>query len=31
MGNLKNYLGANFPDHNGERIPRAFVVVDGEP
>ena len=31
IGNLKNYLGADFPDNNGERIPRAFVVVDGEP
>lgn len=31
IGNLKAYLGASFPQHNGERIPRAYVVVDGEP
>jgi hypothetical protein len=28
---LKNFLGADFPATNGKRIPKAFVVVDGEP
>jgi hypothetical protein len=28
---MKNYLGADFPSSNGKRIPRATVVVDGEP
>ncbi|MDP3076769.1 hypothetical protein [Bradyrhizobium sp.] len=31
IGNLKNYLGADFPDRNGRKIPRAFLVIDGEP
>jgi hypothetical protein len=29
--NLKTYLGKNFPKTNGRAIPRAFVVIDGEP
>jgi hypothetical protein len=29
--NLKGYLGASFPSTNGKKIPRASVVVDGEP
>jgi hypothetical protein len=28
---LKGYLGDEFPDRNGRKIPRAFVVIDGEP
>jgi hypothetical protein len=28
---LKNFVGADFPATNGKRIPRAFVVIDGEP
>jgi hypothetical protein len=28
---LKAYLGAEFPPRNGRRIPKAFVVIDGEP
>jgi hypothetical protein len=28
---LKAYLGAAFPATNGREIPRAFVVIDGEP
>jgi hypothetical protein len=31
IGNLKSYLGADFPKHNGERIPKAIVIIDGEP
>jgi hypothetical protein len=31
IADIKNYLGANFPNANGKRIPRAFVVIDGEP
>ena len=31
IGNLKNYLGADFPNSNGKKIPRAFLVIDGEP
>lgn len=29
--NLRVYLGKDFPGVNGKRIPRAFVVIDGEP
>jgi hypothetical protein len=29
--NLKTYLGTGFPRTNGRAIPRAFVVIDGEP
>jgi hypothetical protein len=29
--NLKTYLGKDFPKTNGRAIPRAFVVIDGEP
>lgn len=28
---MKSYLGAAFPATNGKKIPRAFVVIDGEP
>nr|WP_256577218.1 MULTISPECIES: hypothetical protein [Pseudomonas] len=28
---LKNYLGDDFPSKNGKKIPKAFVVIDGEP
>jgi hypothetical protein len=28
---LRNYLGQDFPNVNGKRIPRASVVIDGEP
>jgi hypothetical protein len=28
---LKAYLGADFPKKNGHPIPRAWLVVDGEP
>jgi hypothetical protein len=28
---LKGYLGDEFPGRNGRKIPRAFVVIDGEP
>lgn len=28
---LRTFLGNQFPSQNGRRIPRAFVVVDGEP
>jgi hypothetical protein len=28
---LKRYLGREFPKDNGMPIPRAFVVIDGEP
>ena len=28
---LKAFAGAAFPKANGERIPNAFVVIDGEP
>jgi hypothetical protein len=28
---LKAFLGADFPKKNGKKIPRAFVVIDGEP
>ncbi|HVZ50772.1 MAG TPA: hypothetical protein VG986_02320 [Pseudolabrys sp.] len=28
---MKQFCGADFPHANGERIPRCFVVIDGEP
>jgi hypothetical protein len=28
---MKSFIGADFPKSNGKRIPRAFVVIDGEP
>jgi len=28
---LKSYLGDGFPTKNGKAIPKAFVVIDGEP
>lgn len=28
---LKAYLGAEFPNKNGKKIPKAFVVIEGEP
>jgi hypothetical protein len=28
---LKEFLGKDFPKTNGKKIPRAFVVIDGEP
>jgi hypothetical protein len=28
---LKSYLGTDFPSTNGKKIPRATVVIDGEP
>jgi hypothetical protein len=31
LDNLKSYLGKDFPKSNGLDIPRAFVVIDGEP
>lgn len=28
---LKRYLGSKFPKLNGQTIPNAFIVIDGEP
>jgi len=28
---MKNYLGPEFPKSNGKIIPRAWVIIDGEP
>jgi hypothetical protein len=28
---MKSFIGGAFPDSNGESIPGAFVVIDGEP
>jgi hypothetical protein len=28
---MKRFLGTDFPGRNGKRIPKAFVVIDGEP
>jgi hypothetical protein len=28
---LKSFLGDLFPSRNGKKIPKAFVVIDGEP
>ena len=29
--NMKSFLGNNFPSKNERPVPRAFVVIDGEP
>lgn len=31
IADMKNYLGQDFPSSNEKRIPRASVVIDGEP
>jgi hypothetical protein len=31
IANLQSYLGAEFPNKNGKKIPKAFLVIDGEP
>jgi hypothetical protein len=31
IGDLRAFLGTNFPNQNGRPIPDAFAVVDGEP
>ena len=31
IDDLRAFLGADFPTTNDEPIPRAFVVIDGEP
>ena len=31
IGDMKGFIGAAFPKSNGKKIPRAFVVIDGEP
>lgn len=31
IDNIRVYLGTSFPMANGQNIPRAFVVIDGEP
>jgi hypothetical protein len=31
LDDLKAYLGPSFPDRDGKPIPRAFVVIEGEP
>jgi hypothetical protein len=28
INDLRNFLGANFPQHNGHAIPRAWVVIE---
>ena len=28
---MKAYVGSDFPRRNGKIIPRAFIVIDGEP
>ncbi|MGJ7514707.1 hypothetical protein ACSFE6_10270 [Pseudomonas baetica] len=28
---LKGFLGTDFPSKNGKKIPKAFVVIEGEP
>lgn len=28
---MKGYVGSAFPRSNGKRIPKAFIVIDGEP
>ncbi len=28
---LASYLGSSFPSKNGKKIPKAYVVIDGEP
>lgn len=29
--NMKSFVGSGFPNSNGQNIPRAHVVIDGEP
>ena len=29
--NMRDYCGEAFPDANGKKIPKAFIVIDGEP
>jgi len=31
LEDMKAYVGPAFPGTNGKRIPKAFVVIDGEP
>jgi hypothetical protein len=31
INDLKAFAGDSFPTKNGKRIPKAFVVIDGEP
>ncbi len=31
IDNMREFCGEGFPDSNGHRIPKAFVVIDGEP
>jgi hypothetical protein len=31
IDDMKRFLGTDFPGKNGKRIPKAFVVIDGEP
>lgn len=31
INDVKAFAGDDFPDTNGKRIPKAFVVIDGEP
>jgi hypothetical protein len=31
IADLSNFIGTAFPKKNGEEIPNAFVVIDGEP
>ena len=31
IDDMRSFVGAQFPNSNGRRIPRAFVVIDGEP
>ena len=31
IADMKTFLGADFPMTNGKQIPKAFVVIDGEP
>ena len=31
IDDMKSFLGADFPDRNGRKIPNAAVIIDGEP
>jgi hypothetical protein len=31
INDLKAFADRDFPTKNGEKIPNAFVVIDGEP
>jgi hypothetical protein len=31
LDDMKAYVGSTFPKSNGRKIPKAFVVIDGEP